>query len=104
MINAILNTIDMDTEFFKQKMEELTRKIEALREALKNNKGLDSEWVDAQEAMEILKCSPRTLQTLRSEGKLGYSKPLGGSKFFYRLKEVLDLFEKNFCRKSRPAK
>jgi hypothetical protein len=40
--------------------------------------------------------SERTLQTLRDNGTLGYSKPTGGSKYFYRRSDVMALFEESF--------
>jgi len=46
--------------------------------------------------MAILKCSERTLQTLRDKELLKHTNPMGGSKFFYLRKDVEDLFEKNF--------
>ena len=55
-----------------------------------------TEWIDKEEVLHILECSERTLQSLRDNGSLNYSKPTGGSKFFYRRKDVIALFEMNF--------
>jgi len=38
---------------------------------------------DKEETLRILKCSERTLQTLRDKDILKYTRPPGGSKFFY---------------------
>jgi hypothetical protein len=86
----------MDKEIVLQKLEELTRKVNTLLENLKYNVRYQSGWIDKEETMRILKCSERTLQKLRDNGSLSYTKPLGGSKFFYRLKDIEALFEKNF--------
>jgi hypothetical protein len=89
----------MDPEIVIQKLEELTRKVDTLLEANKNVTKSQSDWMDKEETMKILKCSQRTLQTLRDNGSLSYSNPTGGSKFFYRLKDILSLFERNFNAK-----
>ena len=82
------------------KTEELINKMDKLQKTL--DKSLDKTnqperlWIDKHEAMNILRCSERTLQTLRDNDTLGYSKPTGGSKFFYRRGDVMALFEKSF--------
>ena len=83
-----------------QKIEELINKMDKLQQTLdktldKTNQ-LERLWIDKLEAMDILSCSERTLQTLRDNGTLGYAKPTGGSKFFYRRNDVMDLFENSF--------
>lgn len=79
-----------------EKLDELNEKMVTLLEIQKSNARVTSEWVDKEETMKILKCSERTLQTLRDNGSLFYTRPLGGSKFFYQRKNVESLFEKNF--------
>jgi hypothetical protein len=79
-----------------QKLEELIKKFNFLLDSYKNDAKSQGEWLDKEETMRIFKCSERTLQYLRDSGLLSYSKPFGGSKFFYRRKDVLALFEKNF--------
>jgi hypothetical protein len=78
------------------KLEELTKKVNSISEALENNPKFQSEWINKERSMRILECSERSLQSLRDEGRLHFTKPLGGSKFFYLRKEVMDLFEANF--------
>lgn len=79
-----------------QKLDELTKKVDSFLETQKSNTRNSSEWVDKEETMEILKCSERTLQTLRDNKSLHFTNPLGGSKFFYKRKDVESLFAKNF--------
>jgi hypothetical protein len=86
----------METEIVLQKLNELTEKVNNLVETLKRYVRNDDEWIDGKETMRILRCSERTLQTLRDNGSLSYSKPCGGTKFAYRIKDVMSLFEKNF--------
>jgi hypothetical protein len=85
----------MPTDVFLQKLDEIIMKVSTLLES--RTQKLDAfEWLDKQETMEILKCSERTLQTLRDNGSLSYSRPFGGTKIFYQRKDVIGLFEKNF--------
>lgn len=86
----------MDKDIIIQKLEELIRKVDTLTDTEKRQTNSNNEWIDKQETMEILKCSERTLQTLRDKELLRFTNPLGGSKFFYRRKDVEALFEKNF--------
>jgi hypothetical protein len=86
----------MDKDIIIQKIEELIHKVDTLADTEKRQTNSHNEWIDKQETMEILKCSERTLQTLRDKELLRFSNPLGGSKLFYRRKDVEALFEKNF--------
>ena len=86
----------MDPEIILQKLDTLTTKINTLIEAYKLDFRGKSKWIDKKETMRILKCSERTLQTLRDKHLLSFTNPLGGSKFFYLRKDVDSLFEKNF--------
>ena len=86
----------MYDEMVLKKLDELNEKMNTLLETQKSNVKLPTEWVDKEETMKILKCSERTLQTLRDKGLLRYTRPLGGSKFFYKRKDVDALFTKNF--------
>jgi hypothetical protein len=81
---------------FLRKLEELAKKVDTLMEALENNPKYQSEWIGKERTMRILECSERTLQYLRDNGKLHFTNPLGGSKYFYCRKEVMSLFENNF--------
>jgi hypothetical protein len=53
-----------------------------------------SEWIDRQDVMQILHISPRTLQTLRSNGILPYSHI--GSKIYYLRRNILKIFSDNY--------
>ena len=86
----------MDKDIIIQKLEELIRKVDTLTDTEKRQTNSNNEWIDKQETMEILKCSERTLQTLRDKELLRFTNPLGGSKLFDRRKDVEALFEKNF--------
>lgn len=86
----------MYTDIILQKIDELARKVNILLESNKHDKNSNIEWLDKEDATRILKCSERTLQTLRDSGNLSFSRPFGGTKIFYRRKDIMALFEKNF--------
>lgn len=86
----------MNTEVVIQMIDELGRKIDNLLAILKHLKDPPRIWMDKEETMRILKCSERTLQTLRDNKKIRITRPLGGSKIFYLREDVDALFEKNF--------
>ena len=52
------------------------------------------DWLDGSDVMRALHISPRTLQTLRSNGTLPYSQ-IGG-KIFYKREVLEDLLERNY--------
>ena len=50
-----------------------------------------SDWMDNQDVCQVLKISPRTLQTLRDSGRLPYSKI--NNRIYYRPEDVERLIE-----------
>ena len=79
-----------------EEFNEFKEKLEKLIKELSQQAHPGRVWLTKDEVMKMLDCSERTLQTLRDNGSLPYSNPMGGSKFFYRRKDVEQLFEKNF--------
>lgn len=82
-----------------EKLDQLFNEIGSLREELrtekvKNSKKLSETWLDNQEVMEILKVSPRTLQSMRDSRTLPYSKV--GAKIYYKANEVENLLMDNY--------
>ncbi len=59
-----------------------------------SNDTLLEEWIDGQEVMLALHISPRTLQTLRSNGTLPFSRI--GSKLYYRKQDILKILFDNY--------
>lgn len=51
-------------------------------------------WIDGQDVMQTLHISKRTLQTLRDEGTLHYSRING--KFYYKVSDIDALLEANY--------
>lgn len=52
------------------------------------------DWLDNQDVMQALHISPRTLQTLRSNGILPYSRI--GNKLYYRKQDILKILSDNY--------
>ena len=57
-------------------------------------KGELSDWIDNQDVMQALHISPRTLQTLRSNGILPFSRI--GNKIYYRRQDILKILSDNY--------
>lgn len=89
-----MEVITIESRAFKQLMD----KLEALSEYVYSmerpkTENEDESWVDSQEVCRFLKISDRTLQRLRSDGKITYS-CLGG-KYFYQIGEIKKLLKVN---------
>jgi hypothetical protein len=52
------------------------------------------DWIDAQIVMQALHISPRTLQTLRTNGTLPFSRI--GRKLFYKRSDILRILQDNY--------
>lgn len=55
---------------------------------------LKNSWLDGQDVLLTLHISKRTLQTLRNNGTLPYSKIQG--KFYYKVSDVEELLQSNY--------
>jgi len=79
--------------------------LQALRKAypdlvITNNDNTDSglnDWLDNQDVMLALHISLRSLQTLRSNGTLPYSRI--NNKIYYRRRDVEQLLNNNYTKK-----
>ena len=52
------------------------------------------DWIDAQDVMHYLHISPRTLQTLRTNGTLPFSRI--GNKLYYRKQDIQKILADNY--------
>ncbi len=52
------------------------------------------DWIDNQDVMHLLHISPRTLQTLRSNGTLPFSRI--GNKLYYRRQDIQKILADNY--------
>lgn len=60
---------------------------------------LKEEWIDAQVVMQTLHISVRTLQSLRDNGTLPFSRING--KFYYKVSDIEEMLEANYSRNKR---
>ena len=58
-------------------------------------------WLDNQDVLQILHISPRTLQTLRSNGTLPFSRIKG--KFYYKVSDLKALLESNYSANAKKS-
>ena len=92
-ISEILREIAQNpqTEF-----EKIIAQLPCMQELLKNkvDDNLLSEWIDGQVVMQTLHISPRTLQTLRSNGTLPFSRI--GNKIYYQKQDIIKILTNNY--------
>lgn len=84
---------------------QLTRDFEVIRAyvlALKKSKldNFKETWIDGQDVMQTMHISKRTLQSLRDNGTLPYSRING--KFYYKVADIENLLESNYSQ-SKPT-
>ena len=80
----------------KGKYEEMVGKLNLLSDRVneiigKREEGKLSRWMDNQDVCQLLRISPRTLQTLRDNGTLAYSQI--GHKIFYKPEDVQSIVQ-----------
>ena len=63
-----------------------------------NTQDEEDSWVDNYEVCTFLKMSDRTLQRLRSEKKINYSRIRG--KTYYKISEIKRMMDENLIRRS----
>ncbi|WP_445737693.1 helix-turn-helix domain-containing protein [Mariniflexile sp.] len=68
--------------------------LDDIKKLLKNQSGqLTKKWLKSPEVRDLLGISPGTLQTLRINGTLPYTKV--GGVLYYDYQEIMQLLEKN---------
>jgi hypothetical protein len=95
-----MDVITVESKVFK----ELTAKINMIAKfvtAIESKQAEQPEdgWVDSYEVCTFLKISNRTLQRLRAESVINFSRIRG--KNFYRISEIQRLLQENIIRRSK---
>ncbi|MFD1015782.1 helix-turn-helix domain-containing protein [Winogradskyella rapida] len=75
-----------------QDIKDLKARIELLRQS--RAEVLKDTWIDNQDVLQTLHISKRTLQTLRTNGTLPFSKVKG--KFYYKVADIEQLLQENY--------
>ena len=86
-----MEVITIESKAFKQLMEKLETLTEYVYSRERPTENNDDEWVDSQEMCRFLKISERTLQRLRTTGKITYS--CIGGKYYYQIREIKKLLK-----------
>lgn len=87
-----------------QLIENLSKDFTLIKEYIMRVKqdktrSLNDTWLDGQEVMIVLKISKRTLQSMRDNGTLPFSKING--KFYYKTDDIQLLLESNYSSSKR---
>ncbi|EHB91351.1 hypothetical protein HMPREF9450_01400 [Alistipes indistinctus YIT 12060] len=91
-----MEVITIESKAFRQLMEKLdalSDYVSSLKPPVENE---DESWVDSHDICDFLKISERTLQRLRTNGKISYTN-LGG-KYYYRISQVKKLLKENIIK------
>ena len=82
-----MEVITIDSKAFQQLVEQVYHIAEYVREVkLEQTTNSDDEWVDSQTVCQHLRICDKTLQRLRSAGKITYSTI--GNKYYYQIAEI----------------
>src|SRR5580692_677948 len=93
IINEHMAVIEILTkEDLRNFKSELLQEIKALLQP--QGQGQNKKWLKSQEVRKMLNISPGTLQNLRINGTLRYTKI--GSMLYYKLEDINTLLEKGF--------
>lgn len=75
-----------------QDIKDIKARIELIK--YQKAKRLKDNWIDNQDVMQTLHISKRTLQTLRTNGTIPYSKIQG--KFYYKASDIEQILQDNY--------
>lgn len=89
IIKALYN-LSLDIKEVKQSIKDLNERY---------NQQLKEIWIDNSDLMQILKISPRTLQNLRDNGEIPFTRLKG--KIYYNLHDVNKILLSKYKRKER---
>ena len=92
-----MEVITIESQAFKNLMSKVDTIFDYVISQQNTNDDQDS-WVDSYEVCTFLKMSDRTLQRLRSENKINYSRIRG--KNYYKISEIKRMMEENLIRRS----
>lgn len=77
----------------KKDLDELKKEIINKMATMLNGNAKQKKWLKSADVREMLNISPGTLQNLRVNGTLPYTKL--GKTIYYELNDVLEILEKN---------
>ncbi len=77
----------------------LLKELKALKQAINDKGGFrdEQDLLDNSDFIRLMKISPKTAQTWRNNGVIGYSKI--GHNVYYRMRDVEGLFERFYIQR-----
>lgn len=94
-----MEVITIETQAFKDLMSKVDTIFDyVISQQNSDIDGDDDSWVDSYEVCTFLKISDRTLQRLRSDNKINYSRIRG--KNYYKISEIKRMLQENLIRRS----
>lgn len=91
-----MEVITIESRAFKQLIEKLDALSEYVYSMERPAENEDENWVDSREVCRFLRISERTLQRLRSDGKIAYS--CIGGKYYYQISHVKTLLRERIIK------
>lgn len=95
-----MEVITIESQAYKNLMS----KVDTIFDYVISQQNIQDEedsWVDSYEVCTFLKISDRTLQRLRSENKINYSRIRG--KNYYKIIEIKRMLQENLIRRSEES-
>lgn len=96
LANYLLNSEESFAVNFRKQILEKSQSPKTINPTESKNFLVDNleDWIDNQDVMQIFHISPRTLQTLRSNGILPFSRISG--KLYYRKVDIQKILSDNY--------
>ena len=93
-----MEIVSIEKGAYKEMMTHFNMFVAQMKEMCKRNEVKKlGDWLDSDEVCEMLTISPRTLQSLRYKGILGYSQIQ--HRTYYKLDEVVELIRSNTVKR-----
>lgn len=81
-----MKVVMIEARVFEAMMDRFEQFVQKMDVLCQRHSGESKKWLDSQDVCMMLNISKRTLQSLRSNGKLGYM--MIGHKIYYRQEDV----------------
>lgn len=91
-----MEVITIDSRAFKLLMAKLNELTEYVYSVKHTEEDDDNSWVDSHEVCDFLKISERTLQRLRSDGKITYTNLSG--KNYYQISQIKKMLKERLVK------
>lgn len=93
-VKAVIDELRKDPDSFVSIIENRCAKCMYCTDKSTDQPASSEQWIDNQDVMQSLHISPRTLQTLRSNGTLPFSRI--GNKLYYRNSDIQRILQNHY--------